>query len=394
MHFCCLVALMPISTMAEGLFEFEPYVSSSVSYDDNVFRFSSPEQAKASLGTDKTSDVVTNLEAGLAVNLRLSRQLVSATAGMSENKYSRFKNLDNTGKNYGLRWDWHLGSDLYGELSVNESEAVAGFDEARAPVKNLRTNNRRLASINWDFLPDWTLNASRERVELENALASSKSTDRQDDIYEAGIRYHNRLDTQLGLAYRIADSTFPNRESLIQSLLGEKSSQQEVVVSAIWRPVTKIKLSTRLSQVSLTRSNSSLNDLSGFSQHWNMDYSPTFKLSFNLAAYRDVSPVDDVVTTYVRATGFDFNPSWNVTSKISLRGNAGYSERIYLGSASLSNGNIERVDESRLVGISLIYTPTLKSLLELQYKGEKRTSNIENLGYRFNNINFIFRYNF
>lgn len=385
---------MPISALAEGIVEFEPYLSTSVDYDDNVFRFSSPEQAKASLGNDKTSDVVKSLDAGLAVNLRLSRQLISATASVNENKYSRFNNLDNTGKAYGLRWDWHVTSDVYGELSVDESEAVAGFNETRTPVKNLRTNSRKLASINWDFLPDWTLNASRGRLELENALASSKNTDRQDDIYEAGIRYQNRMDTQLGLAYRVADSTFPNRQGLIQSTLGEKSSQQEVIVSAAWSPTAKLKLTSRLSQVNLTRSNSSLNDLSGFSQHWGMDYAPTFKLSFNLAAYRDVSPVDEVVTTYVRATGFDFSPTWNVTSKISVRGNAGYSERTYLGSAGLSSANIERVDVSKLAGISLIYTPTLKSVVQLQYQGEKRTSNIENLAYRFNNINFIFRYNF
>jgi outer membrane receptor protein involved in Fe transport len=124
-----------------------------------------------------------------------------------------------------------------------------------------------------------------------------------------------------------------------------------------------------------------------------LDYVPTVKLSFHLNAYRDVSPVDDVVTTYVRSTGLDINSTWNLTSKISIRSNLGYSELDYLGSASL-NSNIERVDHSTIVGASLLYTPSLKSIAQLQYQGEKRTSNIENLGYRFNNINFTFRYNF
>jgi exopolysaccharide biosynthesis operon protein EpsL len=392
-HLYCMIALLPNSVCAEGIVDFEPYVSTSVDYDDNVFRVASPEQAKATLGTDKTSDVVTKLDAGVAVNLRLSRQLLSITADVNENKYSRFKKLDNTGKDYGLRWSWRLGGSIYGELSVNNEEAAAGFDEIRTPIKNLRTTHRQLASVNWDLRPDWTLNASREHVELTNALGSSKSTDRQDDVYEVGFRYHNRLDTQLGLSYRIADSTFPNRVGLIQSSLGEKSSQEEFVASGTWMPSSKIRLSTRLAEVNLTRINSSLNDISGFSQHWGLDYVPTVKLNFNLNAYRDVSPVDDVVTTYVRSTGFDINSTWNPTSKISIRSNFGYSERDYLGSARL-NSNIERVDHSTLAGVSLFYHPSFKSILQLQYQGENRTSNIENLGYRLNNINFTLRYNF
>jgi hypothetical protein len=202
------------------------------------------------------------------------------------------------------------------------------------------------------------------------------------------------LDTQLGLAYRVADSSFPNRQASLVYALGNSSSQKEVVVTAGWLPSAKIKLSTRLSKVNLTRSNSSLSDLSGFSQHWDLVYTPTYKINFKVDAYRDVSPEDDAVTTYVKATGFEFDPTWNLTSKLSIRGNASYSERTYLGSANLSISNNERVDKSKLAGISLIYAPTLKSLLQVGYQGEKRTSNIENIGYRYNNFSFTFRYDF
>ena len=146
--------------------------------------------------------------------------------------------------------------------------------------------------------------------------------------------------------------------------------------------------------MNLVRKDSQLSDFNGFNQHWGLDYAATSKVNLNLIAYQDLSPIDDVVSTYVKTTGIEVNPSWNITSKVVLRGNLSYAENAYIGSAAISNNNIERLDASTQAGLSLIYTPTLKSLLELQYTGEKRTSNISAAAYQFNNFNILFRYGF
>jgi exopolysaccharide biosynthesis operon protein EpsL len=359
-----------------------------------VFRFSSPEQAKAVLGDSNSSDTVKQVDLGVSVNLRLSRQLVSLATSINESTYNRFQNLNNTGKSNSLRWSWRLGSDVYGELSSSNSEAVAGFNETRTTSKNLRTTSRQLASINWMLIPDWTLNASREHVNLENGLASSNVFDREDDIYESGIHYSNQLGTELGLSYRIADSNYPNRTGFTKLIFGNESSQKDIIVNAAWLPSGKTRISTRVSHVSLDRKDSSERNFNGFSQRWNLDESLTGKTSINLTAYQEVSPVEDVLSTYVKAKGFGINPIWNATGKITVRSGFGYEERTYLGSAGISLNNTERNDESKILNLSLIYAPTLKSLVQLQYLGEKRTSNSDNVGYQFNNINFSVRYDY
>ncbi len=379
---------------AEGVVDIKPYVRLNTTYDDNIFRFSSPEQAKTILGTDNTSDTVKQVDVGVAVNLRLSRQLVALATSVSESTYTRFQSLNNTGKSNSLRWSWRLSNDVYGELSTSKSEAVAGFNETRSTSKNLKTSSRQIASINWNLHPDWTLSASREHVKLDNALESSNVYDREDDIYESSIRYHNLSGTALGLSYRIADSTYPNRTGFTQSIFGNESAQKDVIVSAVWLPTAKTRVSTRVSRVSLERKDSSQRDFNGFSQRWNLDESLTVKTSVNLTAYQEVSPVEDVLSTYVKIKGWSINPIWDATSKISVRSSFGYEERAYLGSAGISFNNIERYDESKLLNLSLNYTPTLKSLVQLQYQGEKRTSNTENQGYQFNNVTLSVRYDY
>jgi hypothetical protein len=107
-----------------------------------------------------------------------------------------------------------------------------------------------------------------------------------------------------------------------------------------------------------------------------------------------VSPIDDIESTYVQTTGVSFSPSWSLTSKTSLRAGVGYEERDYLGSAGFSIDDEDRNDTSKTANLSLLYTPTDKTLVQLQYLGEKRTSSIDNQGYEFNNLNLSFRYDF
>jgi exopolysaccharide biosynthesis operon protein EpsL len=389
----CLL-LFSTSSFAEGIVDIKPYVRTSLSYDDNVFRFSSPDQAKAALGSSNMSDLVTQLVLGVDVNLRLSRQLLSVTTSINKSKYSRFSNLNNTGKAIGLRWDWRMGNDVYGVLSASKTEAIAGFNETKSTIKNIRTVDQKTASINWNFHPDWTLYLNGERDNFDNGAASSIQLNREDTIIESGIRFQSPLGTQLGLSYRLADASFPNRTGLIKTTFGAESSQEEVALSAAWLPAPKTRISTRLSHVNLVRKDSQLSDFNGFSQRWGLDYSATSKVKLSFAAYQALSPIDDVLSTYVETTGVEIDPSWSITSKVTLRGNLSYAENAYIGSAGISNNNTERLDSSTQAGLSLIYTPTLNALLQLQYAGENRSSNITNAGYKFNSFNVLFRYGF
>ena len=390
---CLLLFCAP--TFAEGIVEINPYISTSLTFDDNVFRFSSPAQAKAAFGSPVTSDVVKRLDLGVDVSVRLSRQLVTLSTNINESRYSRFNILDNTGKSYGLGWNWRLGNDLHGELSTSKSESLAGFTEIRNPVNNLRTFTRQRAGINWDMHPDWTLHVTGEQVNIENELINFGSLDRKDGIVEVGVRYQNPTGTQLGLAYRVTASEFPNRTGFALFFFGDESKQKTIVASAAWAPTTKSRLSAQLSQVNIEYQNKPQRNFQGISQRWNLDQSVSAKTNINLTAYQEVYPIDDVESTYVETKGAAINSTWNLTSKVSLRGGLGYEERAYPSSAGLfALGNNDRSDESKTANLSLLYTPTDKSLVQIQYQGEKRTSNLDVQGYRFNTLNFLVRYNF
>ena len=391
----CILLGITLPTFAEGIIDIKPSISTSINHDDNVFRFSSPEQARATFGSAQTADTVKRLDLGATINLRLSRQLLVASAHVTESRYNRFDLLDNTAKSLSLGWNWRLGNDVYGELIASKREAISGFNDIRTPVKNLRTNSNLLARINWDIHPDWTVYAAREKNKIDNEQANFSGLNREDESIETGLLFQDKSNTQLGLAYRQTTARYPSRLGFQAFLFGSEDKQKSILFTAAWQPTSKTVVSTRLSQINIDYNTDVRDEFSGFNQRWNISHALTGKMNLNASVYKEVSPIDDILSTYVQATGVSINPSWRLSGKTSLLAGLSVEKRDFLGSANffINNGD-DRSDTSKIANLSLFYAPTNRSLVQLQYLGEIRSSSIDNQDYEFNNLNLSFKYDF
>ena len=383
------------NALAEGIVDIKPYVGVNTTYDDNIFRYSGPQQAKAATGSTAMSDTYVSAEAGVNVNLRLSRQLVSISAGINKNQFSRFTQLDNVGKSYGLAWSWRLGNDLSGEIGASENSAISSFNEFTNKTRNIRTAKRQFVSANWQFQPSWTARVNAEQTQSENGNKAFNNLDRESDVFGAGIRYDNPSNTQLSLDYRITNSIYPNRAGTIFSQLGNESTQEEWIAAAAWQPTGKTRMSVNVSQVSLDYKNTSRQGFSGLSEIFSLDYLFSAKTSLNLSAYQQISANDDLVSSYVQSTGFTISPTYNFSEKLNFKASFGLVSRDSLGNAGLVASNVEsRLDKYKNASISLSYLPTDKSLVQVTYLGERRRTNIVDQDYDFNTFNMYLRYNF
>ncbi|CAN4276243.1 EpsL, exopolysaccharide biosynthesis operon protein EpsL [Methylophilaceae bacterium] len=395
---CCLLFCAGF-VQAEGIIDLKPFVGANITYDDNVFRFSSPEQAQQAFGSPATSDTIKRLDVGLDATVRLSRQQLRLSTSLSKSSYNRFDLLDNTAKSNLLAWDWRLGNDIFGVLTTSKNESIAGFSEIRNPIKNMRTVERQAVSLNWRFHPDWTAYLSRDQFKTENQLEIYEALNRDDKISEAGVRYSNPLGTQLALSYRLLDSKFPNRTGSATVLFGDESVQSLLTLELAWLPTLKTRIRTKLSRVKIDYEDTPQREFSDFNQRFEIGHALTSKVTLNASVYKEVFPIDDILSTYVEATGLSFNPSWAISNKVILRGGMSYEDRDYLGSSGIVNNELlttadDRADSSKTANLTLAYEPTLKSLIQMQYQTEKRKSTLNNQNFDFNSISFTARFNF
>jgi hypothetical protein len=203
----------------------------------------------------------------------------------------------------------------------------------------------------------------------------------------------------LALSYRLLDSKFPNRTGSATVLFGDESVQSLLTLEFAWLPTLKTRIRTKLSRVKIDYEDTPQREFSDFNQRFEIGHALTSKVTLNASVYKEVFPIDDILSTYVEATGLSFNPSWAISNKVILRGGLSYEDRDYLGSSGIVNNEFlttadDRTDSSKTANLTLAYEPTLKSLIQMQYQTEKRKSTLNNQNFDFNSISFTARFNF
>lgn len=384
-----------VFAIESGMIDIRPYVSATTMYDDNIFRFASATQAQAAFGTTAMGDTMTSLNAGVNIGVRLSRQQLNLGLGLTDNKFDRFKLLDYTGNNASAAWLWQFGNHVNGVLSYTESESAPGFAEIRSTLKNLRTTTRWLGSINWQFHPSWLTFVSYEQNQYDNSSIDSKGFNTDNDAIELGVQYESAALSKIRLSLRDTTSNYPDRTGLQLQLFGDSNSQREIISTFGWSPTKLAKVNATVSFVELDYPSHSNRNFTGLSQKWMLDYLLTTHTDVVFSVFKEVSAVQDVLSTFIESTGFSIQPTWQATSKISVGGSALYQDRAYLGSSGVFAGTTaERRDQFRNLNMFLNYQMTRKLLLQTNYSVENRTSNVNVYNIKDNTLSASLRYDF
>ena len=208
------------------------------------------------------------------------------------------------------------------------------------------------------------------------------------------MRYQSTSSTQIGLFYRYLASDYVNRAGNTTLIFGRKNEQNQVGLNLAWLPTLKTRVSGQVSTIQFNRENARQNDFNGLSQRWNLDYALSGKTSLGFTAYRELTSVDDLLSTYVLFKGAGANATWNATSKLSFTTSYGIGKREFLGGSSIFSVPIEREDNTKRFGFNIAYLPTEHASLQLRFADEDRESNISSQSYQFQSINLIGQYNF
>ena len=364
---------MPAVVSAQGLIDIHPYVSGALTYDDNIFRFSSPQQAKVVLGSSAMSDVITREEAGVAVMVTPGRQKLSLDMSLNRSQFNRFSFLNNSGLDGKAAWNWQLGSRLNGELSFSRTESMAGFTEIRNPVLNMRTLDTQLARLNWEVSPGWTVDVLRRKLTQENALSLYRTLDYENVTYEAGVQYLSGLGNQLGATVSNVDIAYAQRARPSPgATISDDNNQKNLALDGVWWATAKIRLTGHLGFYHRSYEDLPQRNSSGDNKRMAVDWTPTGKIMLNAAVWQESTGLADLAGTFVNTEGWSVSPAWTVTSKILLRGDFQKDTRAYEGGAASA---VQRADDSRKAGISLIYNPLPRIQAMGSWQSERRKSN-------------------
>lgn len=406
-HSIKLIKVALIASLSFELFSFtlptyalegdviRPYASVTYSYDDNLRRFSSKQQALASTGSSKMSDTVMMTGVGIILDKEISRQRIYADIGANKSNFDRNSELDNTGRNMTGRWDWRLGNRLEGKLELYHKKALVPFADYNfltAQELSLKTvtQDRRLLEARWLFHPRWRVRGALSNFETEYSATNQKFSNLEENVYEVGVDYLSPSRSLVGILYRHVKGNKPTQILLNGTSVNNDYDQDELKLNIDWAITEKSKMQF-LGGLVERKYDDSARDFRKFNARGNFSWAPTGKVGVNLSAWKENNAQAFVTTSYTVNAGASLVGSWYVTRKLTFQGNVRYEKLDFEGDEIFGP---QRSDKNKKFSLALIYKPTLSFMLNASVAHSTRDSNDDRYGFDSNSIALTGQYEF
>jgi len=388
---CFLAAPLPAAALLQD--RVEVFAGENVTYDDNLFRLSKDVDPKAVIGSDERSDTVSTTSVGASLDLPYSLQRFQASFTWFANRYRRFDELNFNGHAARAAWLWSVTPELTGDLGYTDTGDLSNFATKPGPtgrVKDILRTKQGSADGVWFPVASWRLNAGAAAVEQRHSDSSQQFNDIDTATGVGGVSYVTAADDRLGIEGRFERGRTPHDE-LRGTAFDLAYHQDGVGIVGHWVATGHSILDGRVDWVRRDYDQRSSRDWTGPTFRFAHTWTPTGKLTVASSIYRDIGPVADVQSgSFVLVRGLAVKPSWAVTDKITVAGDAEYNIWEYRGDV-LFGDYTHRV---RTFGLNLSYRATEKILLQAGYAYELRTSTAPLSDYKDNMVNVSARVGF
>jgi exopolysaccharide biosynthesis operon protein EpsL len=386
-----VAAFAPLSAAALYNDRVEVFAAENVTYDSNVFRLSPDEDPRTTIGEDGRSDWLYSTQLGVSADLPYSLQRFQLNYTWFANRYRRFDELNFNGHTARAAWLWSVTPHLTGDIGYTDSQTLANFaNQLFSRQRDILRTKQGFADAVWFPVASWRLHAGAASVDQRHDDPAQQFNDIQTATGVAGVSYVTAADDRLGIEGRFERGRTPHGE-LRDTPLDPGYDQDSVGVVGHWILTGHSTIDGRIDYVRRDYDQPAARDFTGPTARAAYTWTPTGKLTVLASIYRDIGPIADVQSgALVLIKGVALKPSWAITDKITLAGDAEYNIWNYRNDVQFG----DYTHRVRTFGATLSYRPTRKILLQGGYVHEMRTSTVPLADYKDDVANILARISF
>ena len=349
-------------------------ISTSLTYDSNLFRLADSVDPRTALGTSTKSDLISTSSLALKLDKSFSQQQFQLDISETVYRYRTFSFLDFEALEYRGSWLWHFTPRISGTLGADRREALVPFGDIRTAQQNLRVTDREYLTLEGQITGGWyaLLGASHfQQKDSRIALSPEQSYDAVSS--EAGIKYLRAPGTSLALIQRYVNGSYKGTfdpTALFDS--GFHDNQTEVVGD--WNATGKSSFHGRLTWIDRNHDNFSQRDYSAWAGEASNVWSATGKSRFNFALRRDVTTWWEQTASYRVSDTATAAWTWQMMPHTALLAQIDRVHRDYRGPVGTLVGPL-RVDNERSAQLGLNWTPRRSLLFKAGIQRYTRSSN-------------------
>lgn len=392
---CLTLLLSPSAWAAFGSENLQLRAGAGLRYDSNVFRAPSGVEVRAPDGSTGRSDSITTLNAGATVILPVSRQQFLFSADLTQNRYSKFSNLDFDGEDLRGIWRWELGPWLTGDLGTSRSKYLANFATTLNNNRNVRTSDLTFFNLNYPFHANWRLTFGATEGTQKNSDPGNRLSDNDTSTRTYGLQYVTGSGNYVGVQGSTLETRFKNLFTVRGSPFNNSYDQNSVSAVVGYSPSAISRFQGSLGRTRRDPQQPGQPETSGTTGSLLFNWRPTGKTGITVDYSRDFGPAVDVITASSTARTLTIAPTWAVTNRITLLGTLRRQERDYLDPTGLVPGGSNRRDRINAYGLVAVYTPPIEHVVvNFSAQREERRSNISGADYLVNVIGATVQYSF
>jgi Putative beta-barrel porin 2 len=388
------VMLLPGAVSPAGAWEYVKLrMSTSLRTDNNVFRLPEGSSATTASGAPARGDVITTVAIGASVEIPISRQRLALSYDINRFRYANFSGLDFDARDGKAIWNWEAGRLLTGSAGLTQTKSISDFSTTIGRVANVLTVTREFFNVNYPFHTNWQLNGGASHAKVSNSQTLNRVSDNDATSLNGELRYVTGNANYLGLFWTRNAVDFPNALTAADGTRFDNSYKQNAGGATAGynvSGVSNLQASVSRSQRDPAQAGSSSSTATTGSLAFN--WLPTGMTTIGLRLARDFAPPDNVTVTGSVANSFGLNATWRPTTKIIVRGNAGWLNREYLSSPGLST--TRREDKTTNQSVSVAYAAHDRLMITLAATNEHRASDLPSAVYTTRGVSLVADLNF
>ncbi len=367
----------------------QPYLSSSITHDSNLFRFS------LDVGSGEASETINRTEAGIKVRYPVSRQNFNLDLSVNHTQFQRYEFLNYTGSNGQAVWNWQVGNLWQGDLGYTRSQTLINFAVTQATVQDIRIQQSAFVSANYMLHPDWRLRWGGKWYEMESGLSSSQFLNSKELSTVVGVDYISNANNSVGVESQFIEARFPEFQITPGSSFDNGYSQVMINSVANWQYSGDSRFGGRLGYTQRQYNQLATRDFKGMTGRLTYDWAITGKTLLAVAVWGEVGAVADVISTFAVNKGSSMSISWSPTSKIFMRSDLTRQTQDFRGDSGFVLGVSDpRKDDILTFGATVGYNPIRNIQLLLQGIIEQRDSTRRLVDYNYKLITATIKIDF
>jgi exopolysaccharide biosynthesis operon protein EpsL len=346
--------------------------------DSNIFRLSSGSDPATAIGSPSRGDTYRITSLGLNLNVPVSRQRFAASYATNEVRYRRFRELNFDGYDGQALWHWQLGNQTSGRVGASESYSLAALSNFQTRIPNPLKVRQTFIDGTHLLTPSWRVGLGLNRLRQENGDPARRTEDVEVTTASATLAFLSRAGNSLGALLAVDEGRFPSAQVVDGAAVDNAYTQRSAALFVDWTPTGKSHLYARAGLVKRSYAQVPGRDFDDGAYQLAYEWKATGKLTLVALARREISPLEDIRTSFVRVTGVALRPTLELTAKTSVSASLERSTRDFFGDPRLGLGLIPgRRDRVRAATLALTYRPVRAATLFFSVQRETRSSTID-----------------